>query len=144
MKLLATSYRAVLSATLAMCGTAGCTTNPTNRESIEITAIAEVVPTPVGCGVIFVGTPVTFRVVSGLQTLKGELIKAVVPCLDFYPAFYAVGGTYRLQLAQKNLYGSEVWPDRLTAPDEFFLKSATNLETGETNTWADSATRRGY
>ena len=144
MKLLATSYRAILSATLAMCGAACCTTNPTIGESIDITAIAEVVPTPVGCGVICVGTPVTFRVVSGPQTLKGELIEAVVPCLDFYPAFYAVGGTYRLQLAQRNLYGIEVWPDQLTAPDEFFLKSATNLETGETNTWADSATRRGY
>ncbi len=86
----------------------------------------------------------TFRVVSGPSPLKGELIQAVVPCLDFYPEFYAAGVTYQLQLTQKNLYKIEVWPDLLTAPNEFFLKSATNLATGDKNTWADPVTRRGY
>jgi hypothetical protein len=144
MKLLGTSNIATVSAIFAICGSSGCAYTPTVSESTSITAVAEVVPTPVGCGVIFVGTPITFRVVSGPRLLKGQLIEAVVPCLDFYPEFYAVGDTYQLQLTQKNLYKIEVWPDQLTAPNEFFLKSATNLETGMKNTWADAATRRGY
>ena len=141
MKFQATSHSTTIAAIFALCGATGCATSPTVSESTSVTAVAQIVPKPVGCGVIFVGTPVKFRVVSGPRPLKGELIEAVVPCLDFYPAFYAVGRTYQLQLTQKNLYKIEVWPDLLTAPNEFFLKSATNLETGDTNTWVDAANR---
>lgn len=143
MKVLATSQIAIVSAIIAICGLTGCANTPTAGESTSITAVAVVVPTPVGCGVIFVGTPVTFRVASGPQQLKGQLVEAVVPCLDFYPTFYAAGVTYELQLTRKNLYRIEIWPDELTAPNEFFLKSAINLGTGDRNTWADPATRRG-
>ena len=127
----------------AISGLGGCAHVRATGESFTAKAVAEVIPSPVGCGVIFVGTPVTYRVVSGPSALKGKRIEAVVPCLDFYREFYVVGHTYNLQLVRNNLYEIEVWPDRLDAPFQFFQQSATDLETDKTNTW-DATTRRGY
>ena len=130
-----------------------CAHNPINTEKLTLTAVADVVPPPVGCGTLFIGTPVTFRVVSGPRALKGKNIQAIIPCLDFYKDFYVVGRTYELQLTRQNVYKIEIQmlqtgavgntPDHISDPLYFYLRSATDLETGQTNTW-DTSTRRGY
>jgi hypothetical protein len=133
-----------ISVVAAMSSLGACAHAPSANEEMEVTAVAEVVPTMPGCGTIFFGTPVTFRVVSGPRTLKGQRVEAVVPCLELYPEFYVVGRSYDLQLTTHNVYEIEVWPKQSTAQTQLFLKAATDLDTGKSNSWADMTTRRGY
>jgi hypothetical protein len=129
LKLLAT----VLIAAFGTVASGACAHSPAQRESLTVTAVAEVVPRPVGCGILFVGTPVTFRVVAGPRDLKGKRLDAVVACLDFYPHFYVAGQSYELQLSTQNVYKIEIWPKQAPGSLSFFLKSATDLNTGKTN-----------
>ncbi len=141
----ATSLSYAIAAAAATGILGGCAHSPVESEALTLTGVAEVVPKPVGCGHLFIGTPVTFRVVSGPRSLRGKRIRAAVACLNFYPDFYVVGRSYELQLTRQNVYKIEIqltWqdgytfenaPDHLAEPLSFYLKAATNLETGKTN-----------
>ena len=113
---------------------AGCAGDPLRVREVTVTAVADVVPSPPGCGYLFIGTPITFRVLSGPPSLEGKRIDAVVACLDFYKHFYLAGRTYRIELTRKNVYEIEGdWPSQFEEPLAFYLRTATDLSTGKTS-----------
>ena len=100
----------------------------------EVTAVADVVPHPVGCGFLFLGTPVEFRVARGPKALPYRRISAVVPCLDFFGGYFAVGESYTLKLTRDNVHRIGT-PDHLTEPSHFYLIEAMRRGDGEKLTW---------
>jgi hypothetical protein len=132
MKLSRLLLHASLAATAA--GSTCVAAGETQHDPISLTAIVQSVPKPVGCGILFVGTPVEFRVLKANEPVPAKRISAVVPCLDFFPGYFVVEKSYRLRLSVENIHRIEI-PNQLAKTSISYLVDAQRLDDGKRLTW---------
>jgi hypothetical protein len=89
------------------------------------------------CGVFSVGSPATYKVITGPVELVGMKIKALVYCIELPRGdssstygdleVYEIGATHFLALTKRNVYSIEM-PNPLPPGNEWFYMRAASLK----------------
>ena len=122
---------------------AGCADAPTRAfgeqvawaDEVHVTGTIVSVERGPGCGILLVGSPVEYRVVSGPEALRGKVVHVLVACIEM-PLLagdarsFEVGATHELVLTRHNVRRIELpaLPDDAT---RFYLRRATVRAAGK-------------
>ena len=129
---------------------AACATDPhfaAPDGDIYIKAELILVERAPSCGIILAGSPATYRVTSGPDTLRGRQINVLVACIEMPMVQgdlreFTPGSTHYLILTKKNSHKIEMPAD---LPDQtwFYLKAASDRELRPNNSFKPSPHQGG-
>jgi len=93
----------------------------------DVSAVGRVVSVRVapGCGYIWFGSPVTYEIISGPNTMEGKQVTALVSCIEFELDKYDIGQVHRLSLTKRRIYKFEI--PSSPPPDWYYLRSASEV-----------------
>ena len=111
------------------------------QQIVEADIVAKLIstqPAQVGCGVLHIGSPATYKVIEGPRGLTGKVITVLVGCIEMPRSMYrryaggrgnldafTPGQVHYLSITKENIYEIEV-PNLPAGMYSFYLRAASS------------------